>query len=266
MSAYDIWFDPTARRDGQNTGDEIMVWLNHSGPPQPVGSKVATVSMAGATWDIWEGNIGWNVVSYVRTSGTGFGQLSGQHVLQRRDKGRGYASRLLVPDQRPGRLRTLVRRHWAGGQQLRCDDRLFTPTPTGTPTPTPSADRLTDVRSQPARNAVVERRLHRRCDRAQHRLSRHAQLASVLDLAVRLSRSPTSGTPTARPAAAPSSPPTTWASTGPSRLRRAPHSASRPAETRSRRQPAAPPAESGSYASYSVCPGSGRTGRSTNCH
>jgi cellulase/cellobiase CelA1 len=70
-AAYDIWFDPTARTDGQDTGAEIMVWLNHSGPPQPVGAKVGTVTLAGGTWDVWEGNIGWNVISYVRTSGTG---------------------------------------------------------------------------------------------------------------------------------------------------------------------------------------------------
>jgi len=70
-AAYDIWFDPTARTNGQNTGAEIMVWLNHSGPPQPIGSKIATVSLAGGTWDVWEGNIGWNVISYVRTAGTG---------------------------------------------------------------------------------------------------------------------------------------------------------------------------------------------------
>jgi len=70
-AAYDIWFDPTARKDGQNTGAELMVWLNHAGAPQPVGSKVATVTLAGGTWDVWEGNIGWNVVSYVRTSATG---------------------------------------------------------------------------------------------------------------------------------------------------------------------------------------------------
>jgi Glycosyl hydrolase family 12/Cellulose binding domain len=70
-AAYDIWFDPTPRRDGQNTGAEIMVWLNHAGAPQPVGSRVGTVTLAGGTWDVWEGNIGWNVVSYVRTAGTG---------------------------------------------------------------------------------------------------------------------------------------------------------------------------------------------------
>lgn len=51
-AAYDIWFDPTPRTDGQNTGAEIMVWLNHQGPIQPVGSQVATVSLGGATWAV----------------------------------------------------------------------------------------------------------------------------------------------------------------------------------------------------------------------
>jgi len=69
-ASYDIWFDPTARTDGQNTGAELMVWLNHTGSIQPVGSKVATVSLAGGTWDVWYGNSGWNVVSYVRTAAT----------------------------------------------------------------------------------------------------------------------------------------------------------------------------------------------------
>lgn len=69
-SSYDIWLDPTPRRDGQNTGAEVMVWLERSGSPQPIGSKVGTATLAGGTWDVWSGNIGWNVVSYVRTSGT----------------------------------------------------------------------------------------------------------------------------------------------------------------------------------------------------
>ncbi|MEZ0492529.1 cellulose binding domain-containing protein [Kineococcus sp. TBRC 1896] len=69
-AAYDLWFDPTPRTDGQNTGAEVMVWLGHAGRPQPVGRKVATVALAGATWDVWFGNTGWNVVSYVRTTRT----------------------------------------------------------------------------------------------------------------------------------------------------------------------------------------------------
>jgi Glycosyl hydrolase family 12/Cellulose binding domain len=69
-ASYDIWFDPTPRTDGQNTGAELMIWLNHTGTVQPVGSKVGTANIAGGTWDVWEGNSGWNVISYVRTSAT----------------------------------------------------------------------------------------------------------------------------------------------------------------------------------------------------
>ncbi|MEZ0166359.1 cellulose binding domain-containing protein [Kineococcus sp. LSe6-4] len=69
-AAYDLWFDPTPRTDGQNTGAEVMVWLNHAGRPQPIGREVATVALAGATWDVWFGTTGWNVVSYVRTTPT----------------------------------------------------------------------------------------------------------------------------------------------------------------------------------------------------
>jgi hypothetical protein len=69
-ASYDLWFDPTPRTNGQNTGAEVMIWLNRQGPVQPSGSQVATVTLAGATWQVWFGNIGWNVISYVRTSGT----------------------------------------------------------------------------------------------------------------------------------------------------------------------------------------------------
>lgn len=69
-AAYDIWFDPTPRTDGQNTGAEIMIWMNKLGSIQPVGSQVGTVTLNGATWNVWFGNIGWNVVSYVRQSAT----------------------------------------------------------------------------------------------------------------------------------------------------------------------------------------------------
>jgi hypothetical protein len=69
-ASYDVWFDPTARTDGQNTGAELMVWLNHTGSVHAAGSQVGTVNIAGATWDVWYGNYGWNVVSYVRQSPT----------------------------------------------------------------------------------------------------------------------------------------------------------------------------------------------------
>ncbi|MGW3352065.1 GH12 family glycosyl hydrolase domain-containing protein [Nonomuraea rubra] len=67
-ASYDLWFDPTPRTDGQNTGAELMIWLNRQGSIQPIGSQVGTVNLAGATWQVWFGNIGWNVISYVRSS------------------------------------------------------------------------------------------------------------------------------------------------------------------------------------------------------
>jgi hypothetical protein len=69
-ASYDLWFDPNPNQSGQNTGAELMIWGSHQGPPQPIGSKVGTASLAGATWDVWIGNIGWNVVSYVRQQTT----------------------------------------------------------------------------------------------------------------------------------------------------------------------------------------------------
>lgn len=67
-AAYDLWFDPTPRTDGQNTGAELMIWLNRQGGIQPIGSRVGTANLAGTTWEVWFGNTGWNVISYVRTS------------------------------------------------------------------------------------------------------------------------------------------------------------------------------------------------------
>ncbi|MFE9749922.1 cellulose binding domain-containing protein [Saccharothrix saharensis] len=68
-ASYDLWYDPNPQQSGQNAA-ELMIWGNHQGPPQPIGSKVGTASLAGATWDVWIGNIGWNVISYVRQQTT----------------------------------------------------------------------------------------------------------------------------------------------------------------------------------------------------
>lgn len=67
-AAYDIWLDPTPKKDGVNQ-TEIMVWYNHVGAVQPVGSKVATTNVAGRSWDVWTGNNGSNnVISFVAPS------------------------------------------------------------------------------------------------------------------------------------------------------------------------------------------------------
>lgn len=65
--AYDIWFDPTARRDGTATGLELMIWLDKQGPQQPLGSRTATANIGGAEWEVWTGDNGTPVISYVRT-------------------------------------------------------------------------------------------------------------------------------------------------------------------------------------------------------
>jgi len=134
-AAYDIWLDPTPRTNGQNTGAEIMVWLNHQGLPQPVGSRVATVTLLGATWDVWFGNIGWNVVSYVRTAGTG--SLSFPVSTFTNDAiARGYASRSWYLTSIQAGFEP-----WTGGAGLAVTSFSVTtggggPGPTPTPTPT----------------------------------------------------------------------------------------------------------------------------------
>ena len=70
-AAYDIWLDPTPRTDGVNR-TEIMVWLNHVGSVQPVGSQVGTATVAGRSWQVWSGNNGSNdVLSFVAPSAIG---------------------------------------------------------------------------------------------------------------------------------------------------------------------------------------------------
>jgi endoglucanase len=73
-ASYDIWFDTQPNPSGQNNGEELMIWANHAGAPQPAGSQVGTVSIEGAAWNVWfgrgSGSISWNVVSYVRQATT----------------------------------------------------------------------------------------------------------------------------------------------------------------------------------------------------
>ena len=66
-ASYDIWLDPQPRTDGQNA-TEIMIWFNRQGSIQPIGSVVGTTTIGGRTWEVWRGNTGWNVISYVAPS------------------------------------------------------------------------------------------------------------------------------------------------------------------------------------------------------
>lgn len=67
-AAYDIWLDPTPRTDGVNR-TEIMIWFNHVGGVQPVGSQTGNATVAGRSWQVWSGNNGSNdVLSFVAPS------------------------------------------------------------------------------------------------------------------------------------------------------------------------------------------------------
>ncbi|MER7279134.1 RICIN domain-containing protein [Dactylosporangium sp. NPDC000244] len=64
-ASYDIWMDPTAKKDGVNQM-ELMIWFDHTGGVSPVGSPVGNTTIAGKSWQVWQGNNGGNdVVSYV---------------------------------------------------------------------------------------------------------------------------------------------------------------------------------------------------------
>lgn len=64
--AYDLFFSPSSNPSSPSA--EMMVWLNYSGN-QPAGSKIAsgmTLGGMSGTWDLWSGNVGWPVYSFVR--------------------------------------------------------------------------------------------------------------------------------------------------------------------------------------------------------
>lgn len=67
-AAFDIWLDPTAKRDGVNQM-EIMIWFNRQGNIQPIGSVQGNTNIGGRTWEVWRGSNGQNnVISYVAPS------------------------------------------------------------------------------------------------------------------------------------------------------------------------------------------------------
>jgi hypothetical protein len=72
-AAYDIWLNADTNVTGvQDT--EIMIWLNHTGSIQPIGSNTGkSISVGGRNWAVWVGNNGQNnVVSYVQAGITSF--------------------------------------------------------------------------------------------------------------------------------------------------------------------------------------------------
>lgn len=69
--AYDLWLHDKVAEDWEDQPtDEVMIWTYRSGGAGPLGQKTGTVNVGGATWDLYQGDIGWKVHSFVRTANT----------------------------------------------------------------------------------------------------------------------------------------------------------------------------------------------------
>ncbi|MFI2614801.1 endo-1,4-beta-glucanase [Streptomyces sp. NPDC018584] len=81
--AYDLWLHAKNNADWQDRPtDEVMIWLNKQGGAGPLGQKVGTVSLGGAMWEMYEGDIGWKVHSFVRVGNTTSADLNLDDFLQ----------------------------------------------------------------------------------------------------------------------------------------------------------------------------------------
>jgi cellulose 1,4-beta-cellobiosidase len=150
--AYDIWFNRSSSTSGQPDGAEMMIWINHQGPPQPAGSIVGTVTISGATWNVWYSQMSWNYIAYVRSSGATSVNLD-INAFIKDAVSRGYIqnSWYLLDVEAGFEL-------WQGGVGCASNGFSFsvngggtgnpTPTPTRTPTPRPGTT-PTPVRATP---------------------------------------------------------------------------------------------------------------------
>ncbi|MEV6605829.1 hypothetical protein [Kutzneria sp. NPDC051319] len=73
-ATYDIWADSNRY--------EIMLWMSKAGAVGPIGSKQATVTVGGHTWDVYKGSNGRNAVfSFLRQGNTTAGAVDVKAVL-----------------------------------------------------------------------------------------------------------------------------------------------------------------------------------------
>ena len=56
--SYDIWYNPNKTTSSNNSGLEMMIWLNHFGGTQPAGSAGPTVTLDGISFTVWYGGSG----------------------------------------------------------------------------------------------------------------------------------------------------------------------------------------------------------------
>jgi hypothetical protein len=75
--SYDDWITSSSDPGDANPQDEVMIWLNHGGGAGPAGSEYATVSVDGASWNLYiDYDNTWPIYSFVRTSTTTSSQLN----------------------------------------------------------------------------------------------------------------------------------------------------------------------------------------------
>lgn len=92
--SYDLWLHTMANPGGGNDpSDEVMVWLYRAGGAGPLGTYQGTVSIGGADWDLYRGNVGSrNVFSFVRRSNTTSATLNLRDFLHHLIYTRGWIS------------------------------------------------------------------------------------------------------------------------------------------------------------------------------
>lgn len=74
-TTYDIW--------DANKSNEIMLWLNKTGPIGPIGSYATQISLGGYSWDVYKGNNGSNnVYSFLNTGYSTSGTVDILSVLR----------------------------------------------------------------------------------------------------------------------------------------------------------------------------------------
>ncbi len=126
-AAYDLWFNSTPDPQGQNDGTELMIWIDGEDAPDPIGEVVGAVTIAGATWDVWQGDMGWRVISFVHRQGTTSVDLPLEPFVREAVE-RGATE--------PGWWLTSVQfgfEPWSGGAGLAADGFSWTPPSGATP-------------------------------------------------------------------------------------------------------------------------------------
>ncbi|CAG8886121.1 unnamed protein product [Penicillium egyptiacum] len=53
--AYDLFTAADINHDPSSGDYELMIWLARYGEVQPIGSQIGTVTVGGATWELWNG-------------------------------------------------------------------------------------------------------------------------------------------------------------------------------------------------------------------